>query len=768
MQNSVASIQCSNLNCQAANPQDNKFCHKCRTPIVKRYLWAIGDWLKAYRVGELISDRYLLKQPQVILDTKPGLPPDTPDEIPTNLLPYLKLASYRLHIPQVYGYLPSPDEQMNLDIWLLEYGTIPIDSLGNLKYPQFLPELNQVWQEATALRQLNWLWQMARLWQPLQSRNVVSSLLNPSLLRVNGAIIQLLELQPDHDLVPSLPELGQFWSQWVEQAASSLKEFLEQLCLSLEEDKITQPEQLIGILDQAMLQHGHSQQRSYHIFTGTDSGPTRDHNEDACYPSSQDKLSIEEPENALAIVCDGIGGQDGGEIASQLAIETLVEEVYKLLFDIENWNPDRNTEALEQSIGISNDRISHRNDDENRQERQRMGTTLVMSFAHAHEMYLAHVGDSRIYWITPTSCHQVTVDDDLASREVRLGYLLYRDAIQYPNAGALVQALGMSSSANLHPTVQRLIIDEDCLFLLCSDGLSDYDRVDQYWESEIVPILNGDTDVATVGKRLIEIANQQNGHDNVTVALVHCQVKPKAETENISLLFPDIEDPDSDLSDLSSTEKVQEMASIMPTEQFSSSPTLLPTEQLSSPTLLPTEQLSSPTSSLRQPRNSLLFWLGIVFVLGLGGLVAYLISLHRSVNEGSINSNDVPILRPSLNSSPFLEPSPTLTSSPSLPSGDFIKVQKAIALKLDFRQSSDQNNSTVEVPSGTILQVVDQNQTSGLKLQVCSLPSLNTPSDPTVDAGWIQWQELEKSIVPNFVPSDEDFGRCNADQSPSF
>ncbi len=93
-----------------------------------------------------------------------------------------------------------------------------------------------------------------------------------------------------------------------------------------------------------------------------------------------------------------------------------------------------------------------------------MGTTLVMALAHIHELYVAHVGDSRAYWITRTGCYQVTLDDDVACREVRLGYSLYRDALEQVAAGALIQALGITSSNTLHPTVQRFPVDEDCVF----------------------------------------------------------------------------------------------------------------------------------------------------------------------------------------------------------------------------------------------------------------------------------------------------------------
>jgi protein phosphatase len=70
---------------------------------------------------------------------------------------------------------------------------------------------------------------------------------------------------------------------------------------------------------------------------------------------------------------------------------------------------------LEQAVATGNDKISQQNDSEHRQGRQRMGTTIVMALPMAHEMYITHVGDSRAYWITRHNCHQVTLDDDVAS-----------------------------------------------------------------------------------------------------------------------------------------------------------------------------------------------------------------------------------------------------------------------------------------------------------------------------------------------------------------
>ncbi|GCL53558.1 putative protein phosphatase [Microcystis aeruginosa NIES-3806] len=561
---SLTTLQCQNLTCLSPNALTNRFCEKCGTPLVKRYLWMMGDWVRTYyRVGELIDNRYLVKQPQIVLDTKPAQAPQAPDEPPSWISLYLKLLPFRLHIPQVYGYIPSPDERLNMDIWLLEYGTIPLDETGELIYPELLPTLAEVWSQASDLRQIHWLWQMAKLWHPLQKKAVVSSLLNPSLTRVNNQLLQLLELSKDEATAPNLRDLGTLWAGLIPTAAANIQDFLTSLTQELESGDLDRPESLITILDYALQHYGRGQERTYEIFTCTDTGPLREHNEDACYPPANQAITLSNGQNPfdkaqgkpLAIVCDGIGGQEGGEIAAQLAIKTLPREINRSPTSDIEFYPDSHSLVLEQAIRVTNDLISQRNDQELRQDRRRMGTTLVMAFGQAQEMYAAHVGDSRIYWITTHSCHQVTVDDDLADREVKLGYLLYRDAIQYPNAGALVQALGMSSANNLHPTVQRLIVDQDCVFLLCSDGLSDYDRVEQYWDIEILPLLRGEKSVTAVGESLLQLANQKNGHDNSTIALVYCRVVPAAETVSPLVyaqakerIIPDLDDQDFDHS----------------------------------------------------------------------------------------------------------------------------------------------------------------------------------------------------------------------------
>ncbi|MFM6227182.1 MAG: protein phosphatase 2C domain-containing protein [Dolichospermum sp.] len=524
MENDAVTLCCPNENCQSANPLTHKFCQQCSTPLPKRYLWAVGNDGPS-DPGSVLADRYLVIDKSILLDIKPGLLPQIPElEDLGKIRPYLQLIPYRLHIPQVYGILNLGNGQPETEILLLEKPPLLVDP--SITKISLCISLDDAWNEASSIRQIHWLWQLANLWQPLASQGVVSTLLDANLLRIEGVLVRLLELRFDRENIPTLFQLGEFWQQLLKNAQPNIAPFIQEVCKLLMEGEIRSSSQLIEILDQGLQQLEKFQTTTIKIYTQTDSGPVRSRNEDACYPASDTLITKPPQDNAPVIVCDGIGGHEGGSVAANLAIETIVAQVKELIpVSDDQINPSILFSNLEQAVATANDKISDQNDREHRQGRQRMGTTVVMALHKGHEMYITHVGDSRAYWITRHNCHQVTLDDDVASREVRLGYALYREALQHSGSGSLIQALGMSKSSSLHPTSQRFIIDEDAVFLVTSDGLSDFDRVEECWETEILPLLSGKTSIENVGKRLIEVANKRNGHDNVTIALVHFDVK---------------------------------------------------------------------------------------------------------------------------------------------------------------------------------------------------------------------------------------------------
>lgn len=754
MPNNPVTLYCPNSFCQSPNPEHHRFCQKCRTPLPKRYLWAIGAGLEHYQPGDLLGDRFFLKQSQVLLDTRPGLALETPNELPAIVEPYLKLSPYPVHVPRIYGTLPlQVGGKFTETLILLEQAPIypvgldsdlsPVSRGGDDLEGTLMPELAEVWHAETALRQLHWLWQLARLWQPLKSEGVTSSLLTPHLVRAEGSWVRLLALQPDTTPL-SLAQLGQAWSHWQAGVRPEIAHLLEDLCQSLTQEQITSADQLVAILDRALIACGNTQTCQFQVATLTDQGPSRQRNEDACYPvsGSYQMLSSTTP-GAPVIVCDGIGGHEGGNVASNLAIEQIQTQVQRSLYQ-SPLDTATLTTVLEQAVIAANDLISQRNDEEQRQERQRMGTTVVMALPQAHELYLAHVGDSRAYWIGRTNCHQVTLDDDVASREVRMGYSLYRDALQHPASGSLVQALGMGSSTYLHPTVQRFVVDETCLLLLCSDGLSDNDRVEEYWQTELLPVLSGKVDLRTAAQRLVAIANSQNGHDNVTVGLVLCQVTPQTQQGTAPLRLADLLQPE------------------------------YPSEALPAPVTQPVIPPPSPQAttqivSARRRSPLPLLVLSLLAMLGLGAGLAYLQWQRQQTASLSAAS---PEPSPSAAVSPSPEPSPEISATPNLPVGTFLRVNalptSAAGLPL-LNQPTSAAQPIATLPSGSVLKVVKiqtavTDQETWLELQVCSFP--NGKATPTTGPltsgirGWQTQQELATVATPNFSLGKTELGPC--------
>ena len=536
-------INCPNPSCKTANPEGAQVCQVCQTALPHYYLWGVGDLVPTLKVNSLINQRYLLKRDQIFLDTKPGIVPESPPELPDFLSAYLHLSAYPLHVPRVYSAMKTPDDDY---LMMLESSALAIadnpkaenSPQSNKETPELLSEMLSLWQSAPPLRQLSWLWQIAQLWDAFSQEQVAATLLNDKLLRVDGSILRLLSLASDRTAQgetgqPTLMDLGRNWQPLAEKANQAVRAFLERLCEQLERQQLSS-EQLCERLSEAIAVCAQGQVLTYNLAVYTDQGPTRKRNEDACYPESgvTASVSAEQTRTApqLLIVCDGIGGHQGGDVASKLAIETIRTQLAPILTaDTPELTSTEVTLAIETAICAANDEISAQNDQAQRQARDRMGTTLVLAFIKGADVYIAHLGDSRAYRIGRQNCQQVTLDDDVASRQVRLAGGLYREALTQPGSGSLIQALGMGPSQTLRPTVQRFVMDDDCVFLLCSDGLSDSDRVEQFWQSVLRPLVIQPGSVADVGHQLVDIANKYNGHDNVTVGLVHAQVLQSSE-----------------------------------------------------------------------------------------------------------------------------------------------------------------------------------------------------------------------------------------------
>ncbi len=257
----------------------------------------------------------------------------------------------------------------------------------------------------------------------------------------------------------------------------------------------------------------------------TDVGKQRDHNEDNFAVCNQ-MTTHETPDRGasitsrgLFVLCDGMGGHAGGEVASTMAIEKIVEQFRPFWVD-----RLPGSKKLREIILTANQSIFELNETELRRDVGRMGTTLVLLSIYNSEVAIAHVGDSRIYQITASGLKQITRDHEVANRLIDQGVETAK-ALSRHDAHQLTQALGPYDNHQIEPAIAFSHILEPTLFLLCSDGLCDNDLVEQNWETYLLPLLAADADLGSGVQKLIDLANTINGHDNITAILVNCQVK---------------------------------------------------------------------------------------------------------------------------------------------------------------------------------------------------------------------------------------------------
>ncbi|NEQ32070.1 MAG: serine/threonine-protein phosphatase [Leptolyngbya sp. SIO4C5] len=500
----------------------------------KRYLWATGTAAETIAVGDTFGDRYRVVAPGIWLDLTPAAAIAPPPDLPEAAVPYLKAYPQRLHVPGVYDVLKT---EAQADLLLLE--NAPINRGG-----QLYPALKTVWAMTPPARQAYWLWQLWQLWQPLCDLGVAASLLSlEDEVRVEGWRVRLRQFVAVP--TPSLADLAEAWQGLVAGARLPLVDGLRSLVEQLRHPQVAADE-ITAQLNRLLLNLTATASLQLQTTGLTSAGPSQVRNEDACYPdhsSAKRSRTAAPPVPNIAIVCDGVGGHEGGEVASQIVVRSLQLQLQAFLRETleqeDILTPDLVAEQLEAGIRVINNLIASQNDSQGRADRQRMGTTLVMAlqlpqrirtasgWKATNELYIVHVGDSRAYWITPEYCHLLTVDDSLANREVSAAHSLSAIAQQQENAAALTQAIGTRESSLLHPHIQRFVIEESGVLLLCSDGLSDNQRVEESWANYIGLIVKDIVSLEAAAESWLELANQKNGHDNTAVALMRCSLGPE-------------------------------------------------------------------------------------------------------------------------------------------------------------------------------------------------------------------------------------------------
>lgn len=242
----------------------------------------------------------------------------------------------------------------------------------------------------------------------------------------------------------------------------------------------------------------------------TDVGMKRTHNED--------NLELV-PDSNLFIVADGMGGHASGEVASQIAVDTVSRFFQDALDDRDMTWPfkeDKNRGFLENlfisSVRYANLRVFQKSCED--ASYKGMGTTFVGIAFEDNQHYVAHVGDSRCYRVRGNQLEQITEDHSLLNDYKKMAKLTPEEEKNFPHKNIIVRALGMKDSVLVDLGVDGVKVGD--IYVLCSDGLNG-----EVEDEDILRIvLEHENDVESACKQLIETANANGGKDNVTVVVV--------------------------------------------------------------------------------------------------------------------------------------------------------------------------------------------------------------------------------------------------------
>jgi len=426
------------------------------------------------------------------------------------------------------------------------------------------PLLVNLWRndEVPPLQILYWLDEMAKLWLALEPWHSRQSILEINNLRVDEdqtlSLQQLYQDPEDANLTPQ--DLGVMWQMLFQQSQRTQFNSLDQLLRDLRTGDLDRIDAVRSRLEAianelqvntATFNADPKEEVTAEITEGddtptvilpmqligledagaTDIGRQRNHNED-CFgiqtnvSKQHNPMSRSVQARGVYILCDGMGGHAGGEEASAMAVESL-----KNYFET-NWKdelPDEST--ISEAVLTANQAIYDINQKNARSGSGRMGTTLVMVLIKDTKVAIAHVGDSRLYAVTrKRGLEQLTVDHEVGQREIQRGV---EEAIAYsrPDAYQLTQALGPRDESFVKPDIQFLDLHEDCLLILASDGLTDNDLLETYWQSHLAPLLSSRTNLEQGVAQLIDLANQHNGHDNITAVVIRAKVRPNLDQQ---------------------------------------------------------------------------------------------------------------------------------------------------------------------------------------------------------------------------------------------
>ena len=257
-----------------------------------------------------------------------------------------------------------------------------------------------------------------------------------------------------------------------------------------------------------------------HVFAHSDVGRTREHNEDAFVvadlargePLHFDHMRTERASErgTLFMVADGMGGAAAGEIASEMAVEVVLQQLRRRWRDSTAVEPVAFVGTLKAATEVANATIHHYAADH--PELRGMGTTATIAGLLGDTLYLAQVGDSRAYLVRDGVAIQITKDQSLMQKLIEAGEITAEEAEMSDRRNIILQALGPEPLVKIDLTHQR--VRRDDVLVLCSDGLSGLVKPEQ-----IARAVSEEASPELAAERLVDLANSSGGPDNITVVI---------------------------------------------------------------------------------------------------------------------------------------------------------------------------------------------------------------------------------------------------------
>jgi PPM family protein phosphatase len=256
----------------------------------------------------------------------------------------------------------------------------------------------------------------------------------------------------------------------------------------------------------------------------TDLGRVRKNNED-CY-SIDSSLQ-------LYVLSDGMGGEAHGEVASQLAVQTILTHCRQAensratpIFGESSPDVSERTNRLASAIHLANRKVFETAT--SNAEQKGMGATIVAAWFEGQRLSIAHVGDSRAYMLRAGSMDQLTADHSLVAEKVRVGILTPQEADASEMQSVLTRAVGTNSTVEVDTDEQALLVGD--FVLLCSDGLTR-----MVTDPEIASTLLTSTSAQEAADRLVDLANENGGVDNVSVIVMRVDEKSESVFDRLKI-----------------------------------------------------------------------------------------------------------------------------------------------------------------------------------------------------------------------------------------